>query len=97
MVVTDDEALVDWIRELAAAMGDAEVAILSAPSIELLGKMHACGAVDTVVVTAVSDAERIHLSTRSIGEGLRQRKLQRLEQMVVAAATRDAKRDVDNE
>jgi alkanesulfonate monooxygenase SsuD/methylene tetrahydromethanopterin reductase-like flavin-dependent oxidoreductase (luciferase family) len=45
IVVTDDEALADWIRELAAAMGDAEVAILPAPSIELLSQMHACGAV----------------------------------------------------
>ena len=36
-------------------MGDAEVAILSAPIIELLGQMHTCGAVDSLV-TAVSDA-----------------------------------------
>jgi hypothetical protein len=56
--------------------------------------MHTCGSIATAVVEAISDAERDHLETRNITERLRQRKLRRLEQMVVAAATRDAKRGV---
>jgi hypothetical protein len=63
-------------------------------SIELLDRMHACGTIDTPVVTAVSDAEARHLVARVMNAGLRQRKLRRLNQMVVAAATRDAKRGV---
>lgn len=96
MVVTDDEALADWIAGMAAAMGDVDVAILPAPSIELLDWMHACGAISTPVVTAVSDAEHSHLLERDISAGLREQKLRRLNQMVVAAATRDAKRDLNH-
>ncbi len=92
MVVTDDEALADWVAEVAAGMGDIDVALLPASSIDLLGRMHACGTIGTPVVTAVSDAESAHLDNRIIDAGLRQRKLARLNQMVVAAATRDAKR-----
>jgi hypothetical protein len=73
-------------------MGNVEVAILPALSIELLDRMHACGAIDTHVVTAVSDAESTHLGLRLMNAGLRERKLRRLSRMVVAAATRDAKR-----
>jgi hypothetical protein len=95
MVVTDDEALADWIAGIAAAMGDVDVAILAALSIELMDRMHACGAIDTPTVAAVSDAEGAHLMGRLMNEALRERKLRRLNQMVVAAATRDAKREVN--
>jgi hypothetical protein len=97
MVVTDDESLGDWIAEIAAGMSDIDVALLPASSVDLLGRMHACGSIGTSVVMAVGDAETAHLNIRVMDAGLRQRKLARLNQMVVAAATRDAKRGVGYE
>jgi hypothetical protein len=94
MVVTDDESFADWIAEIAAGMSDIDVALLPASSVDLLGRMHACGSIGTPVVTAVGDAETAHLNVRVMDADLRQRKLARLNQMVVAAATRDAKRGV---
>lgn len=93
MVVTDDEALADWVAEIAAGMTDLEVDILAATSVELLGRMHACGSLDLQVVAAVGDSETEHLNARVMDEELRQRKLARLNRMVVAAAALEAKRD----
>lgn len=73
MVVTDDEELADWVAKIAAGMGDVDVAILAASSVDLLGRMHACGTIDLQVVTAVGDAEGAHLNGRMIGFHRRRR------------------------
>lgn len=97
MVVTDDEALADWVAEIAAGMSDADVDIWPASSIDLVDRMHECGAIGTPVVEAVSDAETTHLADCVLSLDLRQRKLARLSRVVVAAAARDARRDARHE
>jgi hypothetical protein len=93
IVVTDDEAMADWVSSVAAGMTDLDVGILSATSIDMIDRLHDCGAVDTTVVAAIADMETQYQAQRAIPAGLLKRKLERIRRMAIAAGTRDAKRN----